>query len=61
MISKHIRLNMYCKVDISKIENYDKAMSDTEQVWDCHHRLEFTLDGEPAIRFWKKLQDYMKN
>lgn len=48
MISKHKRLNMYCKDDISKIENYYNAVSDTEQIWDCHHRLEFTLDGEPA-------------
>lgn len=23
-----------------KIENYDKAMADTTQVWHCHHRLE---------------------
>lgn len=22
------------------IENYDKAIADTTQVWDCHHRLE---------------------
>lgn len=48
MISKHKRLNMYCKDDISKIENYYNAVTDTEQVWDCHHRLEFTLDGETA-------------
>ena len=30
----------YCCEDISKIENYDKMLSDTSQVWDCHHRLE---------------------
>ena len=22
------------------IENYDKAIADTTQIWDCHHRLE---------------------
>ena len=31
---------MYCKDDISLIENYDKAVSDKKQTWLCHHRLE---------------------
>ena len=30
----------YCKDDISLIENYDKAIADKTQVWDCHHRRE---------------------
>lgn len=30
----------YCCEDISKIENYDKAINDKTQVWQCHHRLE---------------------
>ena len=38
----------YCKDDISKIENYDKAMTDAAQTWVLHHRLELTLDGEFA-------------
>ena len=29
----------YCK-DYTKIENYDKAVADTSQTWECHHRLE---------------------
>ena len=29
----------YCK-DYTKIENYDLAMSDTTQTWECHHRNE---------------------
>ena len=37
-----------CKDDISKIENYDKAIADNSQTWICHHRLELTLDGEFA-------------
>lgn len=28
----------YCHEDISKIENYDKAVNDKTQVWHCHHR-----------------------
>ena len=32
----------FCRDDISKIENYDKAIADT-QVWDCHHRDEIRV------------------
>lgn len=42
MISE-IMVCKYCKDDISLIENYNKAISDTTQIWDCHHRLETTL------------------
>ena len=38
----------FCKDEISKIENYDKAINDTTQTWEIHHRLELTLDGEFA-------------
>lgn len=38
----------YCRDDITKIENYAKAIADTTQTWDIHHRLELTLDGEFA-------------
>lgn len=34
------RAKLYCKEDISKIENYDKAIADTTQTWHCHHRTE---------------------
>ena len=30
----------FCKEDIRKIENYDKAIADTTQTWDLHHRTE---------------------
>lgn len=30
----------YCKEELSKIENYDKAIADTSQTWDLHHRTE---------------------
>lgn len=48
MISTHGRMKMYCKDDLSKIENYQEAVSDTENKWELHHRLELTLDGEFA-------------
>ena len=34
------RVKKYCKEDLSKIENYDKAVADTTQIWDLHHRTE---------------------
>ena len=30
----------FCKEDLSKIKNYDKAIADTTQVWHCHHMTE---------------------
>lgn len=30
----------FCKEDISKIKNYDKATADNTQVWHCHHMTE---------------------
>ena len=42
------KVQQYCRDDISKIENYDKAIADITQTWDLHHRLEITLDGEFA-------------
>ena len=35
-----IQATKYCKDDISLIENYDKAVADNSQTWDCHHRRE---------------------
>ena len=32
-------IKSFCKEDISLIENYEKAIQSNE-VWDCHHRLE---------------------
>lgn len=30
----------YCKEELSKIKNYDKAIADTTQTWICHHMTE---------------------
>ena len=42
------RARKYCKDDISKIENYEQAINDKTQTWDCHHRLELTINDEHA-------------
>lgn len=38
----------FCRDDISKIENYDKAVADEKHSWHCHHRLELTHEGDFA-------------
>ena len=48
MIGKK-RAIKYCKDDISLIENYDKAFSDTTQMWHCHHRRETIYSAKELI------------
>ena len=49
MISE-INANAYCIDDISQIENYEEAISDTNNSWICHHRLEASPDGVEHTR-----------
>ena len=42
MVGKTLKL--YCSEDPSLIENYDKAINDNAQTWECHHRLENELN-----------------
>ena len=42
----------FCNGDITEIENYEKAINDFSQTWDCHHRKE-TDEGLSA----KQLMD----
>lgn len=42
------RLKSYCSGDYTKIENYEDAVNDTTQKWECHHRKELTEDGKFA-------------
>lgn len=48
MIAKDLnKLSKVCK-DYTKIENYELAINDETQTWDCHHRLETHFsDGTP--------------
>lgn len=46
MISES-NIRKYCK-EYWKIENYEQAINDKVNTWVCHHRWEFTLDGEYA-------------
>lgn len=51
--------NKFCKDDISLIENYDKAVTDTTQMWDCHHRDEIRIlpSGMIVIRSLAELKE----
>ena len=48
MIDKK-RASKYCKNDIYLIENYDKAIADDTQTWDCHHRRETIYSAKELI------------
>ena len=48
MISEN-QVKKYCRDDISLIENYDKAVSDTTQLWHCHHRRETIFSRKDLI------------
>ena len=39
------KVKRYCSEDLRWIENYDKAISDVAQTWDCHHRGEILPCG----------------
>lgn len=47
-----IKAKLYCKEDISKIENYDTAVNDKTETWDVHHRLELHPDN--STRFTRE-------
>lgn len=45
----YTKVYRYCRKDeIEKIENYELAKNDPDEVWVIHHRLELTLNGEFA-------------
>ena len=58
MISEICAKN-YCREDISLIENYEKAMKDTKQIWVCHHRDEVKVlpSGMTVLRSRQDLID----
>lgn len=49
MISEN-KVKKFCNEDISLIANYDKAITDMNRTWDCHHRLEIGANGERISR-----------
>ena len=39
----------FCKDDIALIENYAKAIADSNQTWQCHHRREMTTPKKELL------------
>ena len=44
------KVKKYCNEDISLIENYEKAINDKVQTWDCHHRREIEASRKELIK-----------
>lgn len=38
-------VSCYCKDSISQIRNYEQAINDKDNMWECHHILELHPDG----------------
>ena len=53
-------VSSFCKEDISFIENYDKAIMDDTQTWDCHHRLEIQGNKILSVKELKEQKLYYK-
>lgn len=55
MINRKLRdIQAYCSEDISHIENYQDAVNDKEQMWECHHRAEILPCGRFTAAQLKK-------
>ena len=48
MINEYF-VKKYCNESLSLIENFDKAVNDKEQSWDCHHRREMTTSKKELL------------
>lgn len=48
----------FCKEDISKIENYELAINDKSQMWECHHKAEILPCGRFSRNDLKKFNLY---
>ena len=60
MIADISYLRRICK-DIQNIENYDKAISDKDEKWECHHRMEIQPDGTTLTKKWMIEHDIYYN
>ena len=55
---QRINAEAYCSEDISKIENYEQAVNDDTQMWQCHHRREIDEGKTRARLIAEKLYYY---
>ena len=54
------RARLYCRDDLSKIENYDLALADATQIWDCHHRDEIR-ELPSGMKVYRSKQELIEN
>ena len=50
MISEDRHTKRFCSEPLSHIENYEVASSDSEHMWECHHRAEILPCGRYSIK-----------
>ena len=55
-----IQAKKYCSDDISKIENYDKAIADKTQTWDCHQKSEAKKGRTLSEEHRRKISEALK-
>ena len=55
-----IQAKKYCSDDISKIENYDKAIADTTQTWVCHQKSEAKKGRNLSESHRRKISEALK-
>ena len=51
-------MKRYCSEPIENIENYDKAVNDSDNLWDCHHRLEVQGQFRNSAELLKRCRMY---
>lgn len=57
MISRR-RTREFCCEDPSHIENYEQAVNDKDNQWDCHHRLEVQGQFRNSVKLLKRCRMY---
>lgn len=50
--------SQYCCEDVSNIENYEAAVNDKVNVWECHHKLELKATGAIVNSTAQDLKDW---
>lgn len=48
----------YCSEPLENVENYDKAVADTKNIWHCHHRAETLPCGSYSVHELKQFGLY---
>lgn len=58
MIRQDRHIRQYCSEPLSHIENYEEAVNDKQNIWDCHHRLEIQGPFRNSVKLLVKCGMY---